>query len=254
MLNDLELSTPFQWAPVQRDVLRMPGADASMYYGKDLVWPFVIIGTHPYASALRQIVNEDGSDGTVRVCAANLNVRGVTFYFRQTDMNKLVTVLDSRLEADAPLAVLPIRIRGSIIDPDRADKDNQEKIQETPDEKQRLGQLILQALRCRSFDEYQSIQAVWDAICEQTAARHLNARADDAGYFHQYLQMNACVVDDQGHPVDDYFLKFFSGESKRNDDANVYLHRSVLEDVKKNSEFAYLRNLYFDRTDLVENY
>lgn len=254
MLNDLELSSPFQWALVQRDVLRMPGADSNKYYGRDRVWPFVIVGTHPYASALRQIVNEDGSDGTVRVCAANLNARGVTFDFRETDMNKLVTVWDSRLEADVPLAVLPTRTHGSIIDPDRADRDNQERIQETPAEKLQLGQLILQALGCREFDEYQAIHTAWDVISEQTAARHLNAPAGEADYFHQYLQMNACVIDDHGHPVDDYILEFFSSVSKRNDDANVYLNRSVLEDVKKNTEFAYLRNLYFDRTDLMEKY
>ena len=79
-------------------------------------------------------------------------------------MKKLVTVWDARLEAEVPLAALPTRTHGSIIDPDRADKDNQEKIQESP-------------------------------------------------YFHQYLQMITCVVDDQGYPVDDYFLEFFSSES-----------------------------------------
>ena len=254
MLDDLELSSPFQWALVQRDVLEMPGADTDKYYGKDLVWPFVIVGTHPYVSALRQIVNENGSDGTVRACAANLNARGVTFDFREADMQKLVTVWNSRLEADVPLAVLPTRTHGSIIDPDRAEKDNQEKIQETAAERDQLGQLILQALGCKDFDEYQAIQAAWDAISEQTATRHVNPQGENPDYFHQYLQMNACVIDDQGHPVDDYFLEFFSSESKRNDDANVYLHRNVLEDVKKNSGFAYLRNLYFDRTDLTENY
>ena len=254
MLNDLELSSPFQWALAQRDVLQMPGGDSGKYYGNDRVWPFVIVGTHPYASALRQIVNENGSDGTVRVCAANLNARGVTFDFRETDLKKLVTVWGSRLEADVPLAVLPTRTHGSIIDPDRADRDNQEKIQESPDEKRQLGELILQALGCRDFDEYQAVHAGWEAITEQTAARGSGKDDPDADYFHQYMQMNACVIDDQGHPVDDYFLEFFSSESKRNDDANVYLHRNVLEDVKKNSLFPYLRNLYFDRTDLVENY
>lgn len=86
-LKDLELSSPFQWALVQRDVLQMPGADSNKYYGKE------------------------------------------------SDMKKLVTVWGSRLEAEVLLAVLPTRTHGSIIDPDRADKDNQEKIEETPDEK-----------------------------------------------------------------------------------------------------------------------
>src|SRR5450756_108254 len=57
MLNDLELSSSFQWELVQRDVLQAPGADATRYYGADLIWPLVIVGTNPYTSLLRQIVN-----------------------------------------------------------------------------------------------------------------------------------------------------------------------------------------------------
>ena len=56
--------------------------------------------------------------------------------------------------------------------------------------------------------------------------------------------------DHRGH----YFLEFYSDTKKRNDDANAYLHSSVIEDVKKNSRNESLRNLYFDRTDLVEGY
>ncbi|HVY05314.1 MAG TPA: hypothetical protein VHB46_05010 [Burkholderiales bacterium] len=255
MLDDLELSSVFQWQLAQRDVLRMPGADDTRYYGKDAVWPFVIVGTHPYASALRQIVNEDGSDGTVRVCAANLNAKGVTIDFTATDQSKFIVPWDSRLESDVPLAVLPTRTHGSIIDPDRADKDNQEKIPESAEEKAQLGKLILQALGCANFDAYQAIQAEWDALTETTAGLHVQPPpGENPELYHQYMQVNACVVDGDYRPVDDYFLEFYSDTSKKNDNANVYLHGKVIEDVKKNSVFPYLRNLYFDRTDLVEGY
>src|SRR4029077_18153792 len=98
--------------------------------------------------ALRQIVNEDGGDGTVRVCAANLNAKGVTLDFTVQDAQKMIVPWDSRLEADIPLAVLPTRTHGSIVDPERASRDNKESIPETPQEKQQLGDLILQALGC----------------------------------------------------------------------------------------------------------
>ncbi len=47
MLDDLELSSAFQWQLAQRDVLIVPGGDTTLYYGADRVWPFVIVGTHP---------------------------------------------------------------------------------------------------------------------------------------------------------------------------------------------------------------
>ena len=110
-----------------------------------------------HADLLRQIVNENGSDGTVRVCAANLNASGVTIDFRETAPEKLFKVWESRLECEVPLAVLPTRTHGSIVDPERADKDNQESIVETADQKRVLGDLILeeteQSVVRKSFDE-----------------------------------------------------------------------------------------------------
>lgn len=255
MLNDLELSSPFQWELAQRDVLIAPGGDKTRYYGDGAVWPFVIVGTRGYTGFLRQIANENGADGTVRVCAANLNARGVTIDFRETDPDKMMIPWQSRLDCDVPLAVLPTRTHGSIIDPERTDPDNQDDIIETAAEKQQLGQLILEALACASFDDYRKIQQRWEAVSEQTAQRYLDDPENpQAESYHQYMQMNAYVVDDHGKPVPDYFLEFFSNPAKADDQANIYLHTNVLEDVKKNSQNEALRNLYFDRTDLVDGY
>jgi len=255
MLNDLELASPFQWELAQRDVLVAPGADAARYYGEDRVWPFVIVGTRGYTGLLRQIANENGSDGTVRVCAANLNARGVTIDFRESDPEKMMRLWDSRLQCDAPLAVLPTRTHGSIIDPDRSDSDNQEDIIESGEERQQLGRLILAALNCASFDKYSDMQKDWEELSNKTADRRLaDASNPQSECFHQYMQLNAYVVDDHGKPVPDYFLEFFSSPDEAQDPANVYLHANVIEDVKKNSQNEALRNLYFDRTDLVDGY
>jgi hypothetical protein len=188
MLDNLELSSHFQWQLAQSDILIPPGGDSTSYYGSDRVWPFVIVGTHPYASLLRQIVNENGGDGTVRVCAANLNAYGVTIDFRETQPEKLFRIWPSRLESKAPLAVLPTRTHGSIIDPERSNKSNQEDIPESGEEKQQLGKLLLQALGCNDFVTYQAIQESWDQLSEQTAERrnHL-PDGEQAEYFHQYL-------------------------------------------------------------------
>lgn len=257
MLNDLELGSSYQWDLAQRDILAAPGADnTDHYYGEDRVWPFVIVGTHPYSSLLRQIVNENGADGTVRVCAANLNTQGVTIDFRENDPEKAVTHWGSRLDGfSIPLAVLPTRTHGSVVDPERADRDNREEdIEETLEERAQLGQFILAALGCADFDQYRQIQSQWDKFSESTAARRINTKYPNADYYHQYLQANFDVSDDSGQPVNDYFLEFFSDTGRKNDDANVYLHTSVIEDVKVNSQNPASRNIYFDRTDLVEGY
>ena len=259
MLNNLELASPFQWQLAQRDILIAPGdattAQSETYYGDDRVWPFVITGTHPYASLLRQIVNENGADGTVRVCAANLNAYGVTIDFRERAAEKLFRVWPLRLECRVPLAVLPTRTHASIINPERSGKNGREDIPESEEDKQQLGKCLLEALACPDFAAYRAISASWDALSEATAARSTRVPPPDrVDFFHQYLQMNSSVVDDHGSPITDYFLEFFSGTSRAHDDANVYLHRNVIEDVKINTRDASLRNLYFDRTDLFEGY
>lgn len=256
MLNDLELGSPYQLELVQRDILIAPGdTNNDRYYGEDRVWPFVIVGTHPYPSLLRQIVNENGADGTVRVCAANLNAQGVTIDFRETDIEIAMQPWGSRLDGfSIPLAVLPTRTHGSIVDPDRADSDNQEDIDETSDEKDQLGNLILQALTCNDFLTYKDMQVKWDLLTENTASLHSRPSIAEPDIYHQYMQANFSVTDDYGQFVTDYFLEFFSNTRKANDNANVFLHKSVIEDVKVNSQNAAMRNIYFDRTDLVEGY
>jgi len=254
MLNDLELGSPYQWELAKRDILIDPdNNNRDQYYGEDRVWPFVIVGTHPYSNLLRQIVNENGADGTVRVCASNLNAQGVTIDFRQSELEKVFITWGSRLDDFLiPLAVLPTRTHGSVIDPDRLVRDNQKEVDETPDEQAQLGQLILEALGCANFEHYKKIQKDWHSFSEKTADRRKISSNPD--FYHQYLQVNFDVIDDYGQPVNDYFLEFFSNKARKNDDSNVYLHKSVIEDIKINSQNRACRNIYFDRTDLVDVY
>ena len=104
MLASLELSSPFQWQLVQRDLLVPDGeSDGRAVYSEEGVWPFVLTGTHPYPSALRQIVNEDGADGTVRAAAANLNTRGITIDFAKDENNPEQRVRPRVLESPYPV-------------------------------------------------------------------------------------------------------------------------------------------------------
>ena len=243
MLNALELASPYQWKLALRDVFREVPGDARSVYGKDAVWPFVITGTHPYPSMLRQIVNEDGGDGTVRVPAANLNALGVTLDFRTADEEPVVTPWQTRCEESFPLAVLPCRTHASIIDPDGGDVE-----EETPAQKRQLGELILQALACPDWNAYRAMRTQWYEISEATA------RYADDGRYHQYCQLEVFVVDDHGDPVKDYFLEFISPDYLKSDAATVYFHREVLEHVHPNALNPSSRCLYVDRTDLLAGF
>jgi hypothetical protein len=260
MLRALELASPFQWELAQRDLFVPEGqAAAPSPYGANGVWPFVIIGTHPYNELLRQIVNESGADGTVRVPAANLNVYGITIDFSANEENPTKTPWQLRHgDWQFPFAVLPDRNHGTIITPE----DNG-SIGSTSAAQARLGELILEALACDSSAKYVDMATnTWPQISEATAALAGDAAVRDGifpeeqpnpEYFNQYLQVIARVLDDHGAEVGDYFLEFFAPDVRSDDDV-VYFHSKVLEDVHPDQDCPANRCLFIDRTDLVTNY
>jgi hypothetical protein len=252
MLVGLELASAYQWDLARRDLLD-PVGNGIGPYGFDKVWPFVIVGSRPYASGLRQIVNENGSDGTVRPAAANLNAVGMTIDFSRNSASPEVRVWSARSgEAQFPFAVLPDRDHSAIHEPS------------TPSGardvvSQRLGELIVAALGCDAPDAYQALYGRWQQISEETAGLSRDEAALKAAFpndapdpqmLHQYLQVVAVARDDQGQFVDDYFLEFFSPDQTGSDDA-VYFHQHVLDDVHVNSQSGSRRCLFIDRTDLM---
>ncbi|MBI4184673.1 MAG: hypothetical protein HY521_11835 [Proteobacteria bacterium] len=261
MLNALELASPYQWRLAEADLFVPAGAgSAPSVYGPRGVWPFVIVGTHPYPGGPRTIVNEDGGDGTVRVAAANLNAEGLTLDFSADPDNPRSTRWARRHGEDFrfPLAVLPNRTHGSIVTPEESD------VAGAADPRFDPGALILAALGCASGADYRRIGERWSDLSEATAALAADEaarRALFAGrevseeYFHQYLQVNVHVVDDHGNDVPDFFLEFFSGERRKGrEEAATFFHAEVLEHVHVNSGNGALRCLYIDRTDLLTRF
>lgn len=259
MLNALELASPFQWELARRDLFT-PEAETAAHspYGADRVMPFVITGSHPYPDGLRKIVNENGSDGTVRVAAANLNVHGMTIDFASNEDDPKFIPWKKRHsdELRFPFAVLPDRSHGSIIEPLDGD------IKSAQPYRDRLGELILSALRCKSKVQYNELSMEWDQISEETAALATDQKKlsdvflgqlPAPEFFHQYMQIVVRVEDDHGEEVRDFFLEFFSPKAKGDREA-IYFHHDVLEDVHVNRQTGALRSLFIDRTDLMTNF
>ncbi|MGH6923057.1 MAG: esterase/lipase family protein, partial [Propylenella sp.] len=256
MLRGLELASPYQWQLAQRDLLDAEGGGEGPY-GGDKIWPFVIAGGRGYTKFFMRVANEDGADGTVRACAANMNCVGLTIEFSSSDGEPAVTPWRPRNGATLfPFAILQDRDHSTVHHP----------MEDThaPEVQPLLGQLILEALSCDSSGRYGEIAAAWAEQTESVAALGLaeNDSEREAMFtedvppreaFHQYFQVIVAAVDDQGQPVDDYFMEFYSPEDK-NDDEAVYFQRSVLEHVHVNTIDPHFRCLYVDRTDLMLGY
>jgi hypothetical protein len=216
----------------------------------------VIIGSRGYRNISRRLVNEDGSDGTVRVPAANLNTAGITVDFSENVELPRVRAWGSRIGGmTIPFAVLPDRDHTQIKFPD-------DPGDAVPEIAGRLGALILEALACKSGGKYQQIAETWSTVSEETAAL-----ADDDGRrngifrrpapraqeVHRYLQIVTRVQDDQGQPVNDYFIEFFSPDRSAN--ASLICFQSeVLKDVHVNKLDPSVRCFYVDRDDLMKRF
>lgn len=253
MLSGLELASPYQWDLARRDLLDADGQGFGAY-GGDKVWPFVITGGRGYTSRFRRVANEDGADGTVRACAANMNTAGLTIDFSGDENKPQFKLWWPRCgTAVIPFAILPDRDHSSVHHP----------MEETdaPDLQDRLGAFILEALNCDSPERFAEIADSWEDATEQVgelrdderrrAVFHDNVPPGEA--FHQYLQVIVAVFDDQGQPIDDYFMEFFSPRDRRDDEA-VYFQKHVLQHVHVNALQKHFRCLYVDRTDLMLGY
>ena len=252
MLKSLELASPYQWRLTRRDLLDADETGMDGPYGTDRVWPFVITGTRAYSGGLRQIVNENGSDGTVRAAAANLNAIGLTIDFAADPARPTMRRWRSRTDVRFPCAIVPDRDHGAVTDPVRPSGGQ-------GDVSDLTAGLILEALACDSIAAYGRIEHAWWELSERTAALATDAarraamfpkNAPDAQAYHQHMQFLVYVRDDHGQPVDDYFLEFFSPDTAGEKDA-VLFHSEVLSHVHRNTTAPSHRCLFIDRTDLL---
>jgi pimeloyl-ACP methyl ester carboxylesterase len=253
MLNGLALGSPFQWDLASRDLFAMDAEDDTPIYGADLVWPFVIVGSMPYQHGLRQMVNENGSDGTVRVAAANLNAYGATLDFTRDNAPTVMHMTGAASVAAAqgalipwkrrydeamefPLAVMAHRDHASITDPTILG-DN-----EPADQQPQFRNCLLDALGCPSYAQYQDLQQAWRKISD--AVQDPDSADED---HHMHLQINVRVVDEYERPVTDYMIEFLAPNYAQNTDLTGLFHDKVIKDVHKNGQDASVRTIYIDR-------
>jgi pimeloyl-ACP methyl ester carboxylesterase len=266
MLRGLELGSSLQWDLALRDLLVMDGvSDSTSFYGPDKIRPFVIVGTHPYPEPTRKLINENGSDGTVRVAAANLNTLGITVDFTVSLDEPEIRPWRRRggVNLEFPLAVLPDRDHGDVIDPAA------QGLSDSAAYAAQLGELILSALGTNTKAEYASRVDEWNAVSMDT--RTYAGASEDAvqhrrsifgkhppppDYFHEHFQLVVCAEDQFGEPIPDFFVEFFPkpkllhrfSEFNR---AAAFFHGEVLEHVHRNERDPSRVVFFVDRFDLM---
>lgn len=270
MLYALELGSPFQWELARSDLFAQQPSDP-VFYGADKVRPFVIVGTFPYDSRVRRIINENGSDGTVRVAAANLNTYGMTVDFTGDPKHLLAPQLKPWAKRGGddlqfPLAVVPDRNHGTVKAPDEPG------YAKNPADQRRVGELILQALAVKTAAGYGKVRRAWEAVTAETrtfagdsrsAKKHrrdfFTSNTAEAQYFHEHYQVHVRAVDEFGDPIDDYFLTFMPqwrkkvlfGLTSKMSKESAYFHDEVLTHVHRHRRDQSHVCLYMDRYDLM---
>ncbi|UCH47169.1 MAG: hypothetical protein JSU95_13865 [Betaproteobacteria bacterium] len=267
MLHALELGSPYQWRLAQDDLFVPEGSSARsspVLYAPDKVRPFVLIGTYPYQELAARITNENGSDGTVRVSAANLNCQGMTVDFSGSPSKLKRPAVRQWTKRGAaavsfPLAVLPDRTHGDIVRPSDPGATHD------PDVRTQLGKLILQALRstpasyARIAEDWRQVSmATRELARDETTRKQLFKSKSDAAYFHEHFQLVVRAEDEFGDPIHDFFVRFVK-RPRRNifraasalDRATAFFHEEVLEAVHAHRRSPEYRNFYIDRYDMM---
>lgn len=185
ILDGLELGSRFTWELAQHDLV---GEKAAALAAIDGPHTFVLCGIDGY-KGLVGLVNEPGTDGTVRLAGAALNSRMIELDLRPSagglDAKRTVTAPWSK--PDVPVIALAGQNHGTIM--------------QAPSDK--AIELVSRAL---NVDD----DAAYAAWCDDASAhsKRVIRTAIDAGRLHEWQQFVFRVVDERDDPVTDYYVDF----------------------------------------------
>lgn len=186
VLDGLELGSRFTWDLAHEDLV---GDRAEQLQNLPGPFSFVLCGIDGY-TGLRGVVNEKGTDGTVRLAATALNTRKIeldltTAAEGDEPIERLVTAPWS--EPDVPTIALARQNHGTIMsDPTATTVD-----------------LVLSALAVEDEPQYDA----WCAAAVEGSQEVIES-AREAGDLRRWQQLVFHVRDERGDGVRDYFIDF----------------------------------------------
>jgi hypothetical protein len=261
VLAALELGSRFSWDLAHQDLV-----GEAPTYGEDgtTPYPFVVIGTEGYGG-LRGLVNEAGTDGTVRWAGASLSTRKLVVDLTGVAAGARGEVTAPvRTSVNVPFALVPDQNHGSLLRKPTA----------------QVQQLVLDALRVETIDQYRAWdeQHGWSPASQGASVEaggeqphtlrqwlgRLVHTATDAPQLWQQFVVRA--LDERGDPVPDWYMEIGSGEGDRyrrlsdfaldvhpyrDDPSFRCFHVNLTELAAKHPESLVLRLTASSGTDLV---
>ena len=232
ILKGLEIASPHTWRLAERDRF---GAGGTMYQPGNVLCT-VLVGNAGY-DGIRAIVNEDGSDGTVRVSTANMNCVRITAEF---PANPDVVGHDVTYEMEASSGSTAFGVM---------DTHNHASITLAPDDRDTAPDSNLLAhivdglsVTDDGFDEWcRRLATTNDRLLPVTVARR--------GPKHGFQNTVFRVQDQYGVGVDDYLLEFYEKHDDQGWVAELF-HTSAIRSVHKYSGDPSYRSVYVDCTRL----
>ena len=207
VLDALELGSRFTWDLAHIDMVGSTKDDPPKnFYGRDADTPYVFVfcGTEGYGG-IRRLVNDEGSDGTVRLAGCALNARKIMMDLTVEPSRKALGDAVGRASIGpwSSLDIPLIPIKGL----------NHGTIMSQPHDL--LITLVLEALkvsRAEAFDAWMQ------QAREMTESTLLS--------LHKWQQFIMRVIDERGDPVPDYHVEILKGEGQDLEpfEANVHTY------------------------------
>jgi hypothetical protein len=207
ILAGLELGSRFTWDLAHLDLV---GSEEAYGEHGDTPYPFVIVGDEGY-DGLRGLVNEAGTDGTVRWAGASLTTRKlvVDLTHERVVAGPARVTAPARASVNVPFALVPGHNHGSILREPQPE----------------LRQLVLAALQVEDLARYRE----WDERHGWSPAPHAGpvtggdephplrdwlARLLGAatGKPHLWQQFVVRALDERGDPVPDWYMELGTGD------------------------------------------
>lgn len=232
ILKGLELASPYTWSLAERDLF---GEDT--WYGKGRVLATVLIGDSGY-DGIRSIANQAGSDGTVRIAAANLNADLLEFDFatdphspRMQRVTRRGQTAFARMPGDDH-STMAAKGRWSPRNPDALD-------------------FMVRALAVEDGN--------FDAWCRELDERNRHAIAFGASdpHTHGFQHTVLRVEDDFGHPVREYFFELYCRARDGEDEDTGFtriLQEKCLRHVHVYGDSPDFRAFLFDCKEIHEHF
>jgi hypothetical protein len=225
ILNALELASPYSWDLGIADRLS-PSTNDIFAPQNTLVT--IVTGTAAYPLPA-SLLHENGSDGTVRVSTASLNVAMV-----KIDCNNI-----------DPAAIPSVEFPGSrialaVLNRDHSDTHNpSDKLPDFDDWKR----LTLAALTGNP-SEYQALSKTCSEVAAATFAQGLTSNTPLR--YHQYQSIVVFVHDQFGNGIPDYVVEFYQENGDDQDHVFTTIHGDILVKVTTNSTDASYRSFLID--------